>query len=73
MKIGDKIVCIDNKSINTLIMYNIYTYNGVDPFWSVASDLIKIKEARDSYFSNRFIKLSEYRKLKLKQLNENRR
>jgi len=63
MKVGDKVVCIDN--------YN-YTYKiSLDKILTIKfnnNSYMKFDEIDYRYSSNRFITIKEYRKRKLKKL-----
>ena len=77
-KVGDKVVCIDVKKYNNnnynvnLIKYNIYTINidfSVFDRSSFGRSRVEIKECcNETFYSERFILLKEYRKQKLKQI-----
>lgn len=65
MKKSTKVVCIDNGKIEKLEKYKIYTVKNVSIF-TISLEGIE----NSNYKYQRFILLSEYRKLKLNKLNE---
>lgn len=68
MKIGDKVVCIDNKDWTYPIPFNkILTIEDID------SDYIEFEELNLIYRNCRFVTIKEYRKLKLQKIDESRR
>jgi hypothetical protein len=84
MKIGDKVICINNDNgdgnpIKDLIMYNEYIIlDIVESFTNtyICPHKCRITSAKSTdkkyYFCNRFIEIKSYRKLKLEKIYENR-
>jgi hypothetical protein len=79
MKIGDKVICINNddrygKKIKNLIMYNEYIILdmiGEQHKCKCRSSLCSESEDSDIvywYFCDRFIEIKSYRKLKLEKI-----
>ncbi len=89
MKIGDKLVCINNSITKynsnnrddwgqiDLIVDNIYTISQIELAYDDDFVLIYIKEFEEFetnwYFNYRFITLKEYRRKKLESISESRR
>lgn len=65
MKIGDKLVCVDNERCQGITIGKIYTVIEID----VANDPCVINDyGRGYYIKERFISLKKYRKDKLEKL-----
>ncbi len=76
-KVGDKVVCIDDSVVKgTLIpihltLYKTYTVLKYNDFYLHRDDCIHIIDDNHQnkiYFSNKFISLTEYRRLKLEKI-----
>jgi len=68
MKIGDKVVCIDNTDWSWFIPFNkILTIINIDDVD------IELKEIYGPHEKIRFVTIKEYRKLKLQKIDEGRR
>ena len=74
LKIGDKVVCVDNsgKCSSSLIKGSIYTISNyvpyIDKYDEIVENVYLYEKIGGRYYPDRFIKLSEYRKNKLNQL-----
>lgn len=66
MKVGDKVVCVDDTNINNILLYNIYT------IYSIIDDDQFLLPNFGCYRSTRFISMQEYRRLKLNTINGKR-
>jgi len=70
-KIGDKVVCIDNKFNNIidadLELYKIYTIRKLYPTFKPNVTFLEYSNVMHDI--KRFISIKEYRKLKLEKLN----
>ena len=73
-KIGDKVVCIDNsgKTINSLKKGEIYTIFNYAPYIDKYDEIVEnvhlYEQPGGRYYPDRFMKLSEYRKKKLLEI-----
>ena len=66
-EVGDKIVCIDDSDTSGhLRLYGVYT---IDVFTPKMKNIITLKGREFEFYNiNRFVSLSEYRKIKLKKI-----
>jgi len=75
-KIGDKVVCIDNsgKTINSLKKGDIYTISNYVPYIDKYDEIVEnvhlYEQPGGRYYPDRFMKLSEYRKNKLLEIEK---
>ena len=70
MKVGNKIVCIDNSRLDLTINLTkgkIYIIDDIN------NNFVKVQNNRVFYIISRFIVLKEYRKMKLEKIDEGRR
>jgi len=76
LKKGDKVICIKSEGYykcHMLKKYNIYTIRKVyDDHLNLDYNTIYVEESDYTWRYYQFIKLSEYRKNKIKQINASR-
>ena len=64
---GEKVVCIDRKNSNILIVGKVYTIKSTN----FNGEMLHFENEKGGGFNGRlFIRLSEYRKLKIKKIKD---